>query len=114
MAADAQSIAADANAWIDVLHVVDEDAADRRRDEAAELVEDIYRRIARPETTTTWVLEAPDMVEAIAEQSRYYELTILGAPTKSRLRQFVSGSTNRSVRANARSVVLSARSASPK
>ena len=110
LAADiATRIAADSDAWIDVLHVIDEDVPEHRRDRAEALVEDIYHRIARPETTTTRVIEAVDASEALIEQSRYYGLTILGAPTKGRLRQFVFGSTNKSVRAGAESVVLSAR-----
>jgi len=110
LAADiATSIAADSDVWIDILHVIDEDASDRQREQAETLVEDIYHRIARPETTTTWVLEAANPAEAIIEQSHYYGLTVIGAPTKSRLRQFIFGSTNGTVRADADSVVLSAR-----
>ncbi|MFB6205627.1 MAG: universal stress protein [Haloglomus sp.] len=110
LAADvATTIATDCNAWIDILHVVDEDASPHRRERAETLVDDVYHRIARPESTTTWVHEATDTVEAIVEQSRYYGLTIIGAPTKGRLRQFIFGSTNTSVRKNAASVVLSVR-----
>lgn len=110
LAADvAASIASDCAAWIDVLHVVEEDAPDRRRKRTRDLVDDVRRRIDRPETTTTWVLEATDVAEAIIEQSQYYGLTIIGAPTKGRLRKFIFGSTNRSVRARAGSVVLSTR-----
>lgn len=110
IAADvASSIAADCDAWVDVLHVVDEDAPEHRRERAEALVEEISHRVDRPETTTTWLLEAPDTVEAIIEQSRYYDLTILGAPTKGRLRRLIFGSTTAAVRANAESVVLSAR-----
>jgi nucleotide-binding universal stress UspA family protein len=115
LAADvAAAVAADRDAWIDVLHVVDEDAADGQRGRAEDLVEEVARRIDRPETTTTWVLEATDTVDAIVEQSRYYDLTILGAPTKGRLRQLIFGSTNGFVRANAESVVLSARNNAPR
>ncbi|WP_255152949.1 universal stress protein [Halorarius halobius] len=110
LAADvATSIAADYDAWIDILHVIDEEASDHQRERAETLVEDIYHRIARPETTATWVLEAPDTAEAIIDQSRYYGLSVIGAPTKSRLRRFIFGSTNATVRADADSVVLSAR-----
>jgi len=109
LAADlARTVADDCDAWIDVLHVVDEAASERRRDAAAELVDDVARRIDRPETAT-WVLEADDVAEAIIEQSLYYGLTIIGAPTRGRLRRFIFGSTNHSVRANAGSVVLSVR-----
>ena len=105
----ATCIAADCGAWIDVLHVVETDATGRERETAEGIVDDAYHRTARPETTTTWVLEADDAAEAIVEQSRYYGLTIVGAPTTGRLRRFIHGSTNRSVRENAGSVVLSAR-----
>ncbi|WP_251328589.1 universal stress protein [Haloplanus pelagicus] len=110
VAADlARAIAADCGAWIDVLHIVDEDASRRRREAANDLVDDVYRRIGRPETTTKWVLAADGVTEAIIEQSRYYGLTVVGAPTKGRLRQFIFGSTTHSVRTNAGSVVLSVR-----
>lgn len=122
-------IAADCDAWIDVLHVVEEDAEDAEdagdaekegkegveecaehgRTRAEAYVEAAYRRIGRPDKTTTWVLEARDVASTIIEQSAYYGLTVVGAPTKGRLRRFISGSTNRSIRNNARSVVLSAR-----
>lgn len=110
LAADVTAaIAAASNAWIDVLHVIDEDAPAHRRDRAEALVEDVSHRIARPETTTTRVLAAADATEAIIEQSRYYRLTVVGAPTKGRLRRFIFGSTNQSVRTGAESVVLSTR-----
>jgi nucleotide-binding universal stress UspA family protein len=106
----AQRIAANCDAWIDILHVVDEEASDHQREIVDAYMEAAYRRIARPETTTTWVLEAADATDAIIDQSAYYGLTIIGAPTKGRLRQFVSGSTNRSIRQHAQSLILSARS----
>lgn len=105
----ARQIGADCDAWVDILHVVDEDAPDHRRRQAETYVEGAFHRIDRYETTSTWILEADDVASAIIEQSAYYGLTIVGAPTKGRLRRFISGSTNRSIRNNARSVVLSAR-----
>lgn len=105
----ASRVAADCDAWVDVLHVVEEDAPERRRRAAQAYVDAAARRIGCPETTSTWVLEAPAPAAAIARQSRYYGLTVVGAPTSGRLRRFVHGSTNRSVRASANSVVLSAR-----
>jgi nucleotide-binding universal stress UspA family protein len=105
----ARRIAVDFDAWVDVLHVVDEDPPDHRRRRAEAHVEAACERIGRPESTTTWILEAADVAEAIIEQSGYYGLTVVGAPTKGRLRQFIAGSTNRTIRDNARSVVVSAR-----
>ncbi|MFC4552703.1 MULTISPECIES: universal stress protein [Halorussus] len=104
----ARRVAADCDAWVDVLRVVEENASERERREAEELVESAYRRLDRPESTSKWILEAEDATEAIVEQSAYYGLTVIGAPTKGRLRRFVSGSTSRTVRDNAESVVLSA------
>ncbi|WP_158059568.1 universal stress protein [Halorussus halophilus] len=110
LAADiAQTIASQFDAWIDILHVVDEDPSNEERRRASEFVEAAYQRIARPETTTTWILEAEETTDAIVEQSTYYDLTVLGAPTIGPLRRFVYGSTNQSIRADAESVVLSAR-----
>ncbi len=105
----AARVAADCDAWIDVLHVVDEDAPARTRERAEARVEEAVQRIGRPDSTTPWVLEADDVAGAIVEQSAYYAVTVVGAPTSSRLRQLVFGSTNRTIRSGARSVVLSAR-----
>lgn len=105
----ARRVAADCDAWIDVLHVLPPDAPWSRRERAREVVNAACRRIDRPATTSPWLLEAEDVADTIVEQSRYYELTVVGAPTKGRLRRLVFGSTERSVAANARSVVLSAR-----
>ena len=110
LAADiAQTVAAQFDAWVDVLHVVDENPSSDEKRRSEEFMEAAYQRIARPETTTTWILEAEDTTEAIVEQSKYYDLTVLGAPTIGPLRRFVYGSTNRSIRADAESVVLSVR-----
>lgn len=105
----AARVAADCGAWIDVLHVVREDARDPASERADARVEEAAQRIGRPDSTTTWVLEAEDVAGAIVEQSAYYGLTVVGAPTSGRLRQLVLGSTNRAIRSGARSVVISAR-----
>lgn len=105
----AQRIAVDCGAWIDILHIIDEDAPDHQRRQAETYVKAAYQRIARPESTSTWILEATDVAEAIIEQSAYYGLTVIGAPTKGRLRRLISGSTNQAIRDDARSVILSAR-----
>lgn len=104
-----RGIAADTDAWVDVLHVVSPRATDRQRDRAAECVDTICDRIGRPDRTTTWVLESRSPADAIVEQSEYYGLTVLGAPTKGRLRELVAGSTSRTVRHGARSPVVSVR-----
>ena len=104
-----RGIAADTDAWVDILHIVPPRATDRRRERATECVDTIYDRIGRPDRTTTWVLEGESPADAIVEQSEYYGLTVLGAPTKGRLREFIAGSTSRTVRHGARSAVVSVR-----
>ena len=111
LATDVARWLAEANgAWIDVLHVVEENPSPSRRELAERYVETACQRISRPETPTSWVLEAGDVADAIIEQSKYYGLTVVGAPTTGRLRRFVSGSTNRTVRSEAHSLVLTGRS----
>lgn len=105
----AARLAAAADAWIDILHVVPDEASETERKMARSYVNAAYNRIARPETTSTWIFDAADPIDAIIEQSRYYLTTVIGAPTKGRLRRFVSGSKNKTIRSNAQSVVLSAR-----
>jgi nucleotide-binding universal stress UspA family protein len=105
----ARRIAADTDAWIDVLHIVPPHAPDRRQERAREHVEAATDRIGRPDRTATWVFEARCLADAIVEQSEYYGLTVLGAPTKGRLREFIAGSTSRTVRHGARSAVISVR-----
>lgn len=110
LAADvAQRIAEVNDAWIDVLHIVKREPDESQHEQAGKYVETVCQRISRPETTTPWVLEADDVTETIIEQSQYYTLTVLGAPTTGRLRQFVFGSKSQTIRKNAQSVVLSVR-----
>lgn len=105
----AGAIAADRDAWIDLVHVIDNDASESEREHAQSLLSEAARRIRRPATTTLRVLEGEEVAETIIEQSRCYDLTVLGAPTKHRLRRLFDDSTNRSVRKAAGSLVLSAR-----
>lgn len=106
----AQRIAIDCNAWIDILHIIDNDVSERHRQRVESSVEAAYQRIARPEATTTWILEAGDIAETIIEKSSSYELTIIGAPTKGRLRQFLFGSTSKIICNKSQSMVLSIQS----
>lgn len=103
----ARRIATATGAWVDVLHVVETDASERRHERANAYVDAAERRLGLPEQTSSWILEASDPIDAITRQSDYYPLTILGAPTTGRLQRFVAGSTNESIRSNADSVVLS-------
>lgn len=110
LAATVAGAVADArDAWVEVLHVLDSDATDDERADAEQFVETVRDRLPDPEHASTWVLDAPDVADAIVEQSTYYDLTVLGAPRRSRLRRLVSGSTTGAVRSGAESAVVTAR-----
>ena len=105
----AGTIAREIGAWVDILHVISPDANDRERRAATERTETAAERIDLPERASTWVLEESDTAEAIVDQSAYYGLTVIGAPTAGPLHRFVYGSTSQSIRHAADSVVIAAR-----
>lgn len=97
----ARDLAAAEGAWVDVFHVVSPDADEWRRCRGRRLIGTAIDRFDDRETVDEWLYEADDVVDALVEQSRYYDLTIIGAPRKSRLRRFVSRSTVSDVRRSA-------------
>jgi len=105
----ARRVAEGADAWIDAFHVVRPDAPPARRERAEAIVDAARDRLGSLEDVDTWVYEADDPAAAVVEQSEYYDLTVLGAPTGGRLHRFVFGSTPENVRAEARSLVLMGR-----
>lgn len=109
MAVDiAGCIASDMGAWVDVLHVVDRAPGGHTR-EGERYVATARERLADLERVDTWTLEADDVAEAIIEQSHYYDMTIIGAPSKGRLQQFIFGSTTNEIRTEAGNTVLMVR-----
>lgn len=96
-------------AWVDVYHVVDPDASPEARRRAEEYVQSCADRLGDFERVDAWVQEAPDVSEAIIEQTGYYDLTVLGSPTKGRLRRFLFGSTTDDVQTDARNTVVTVR-----
>lgn len=97
----ASDLAAAEGAWVDVVHVVPPDADDWRRTCGRQFIGTAMDRFGDRDQVDEWLHEAEDVVDALVEQSRYYDLTVLGAPAKSRLRRFVSGSTVWDVRRGA-------------
>ncbi|ERH05886.1 MAG: universal stress protein UspA related nucleotide-binding protein [Halonotius sp. J07HN4] len=61
----------------------------------------------------TWLYEADSAADAIIEQSTYYDLTVMGAPTVGPLERFVFGSTSTYVQQDADSSVVVAHAHSP-
>ncbi|GAA0199719.1 hypothetical protein GCM10009000_012220 [Halobacterium noricense] len=93
-------------AWVELLHVIETGADERRRDDAEEYVSAARDRLGEFDDFDTWVLEADDATDAIIEQSKYYDMTVMGAPQKGRLREFVFGSTIGEVRSSAHNTVV--------
>lgn len=108
----AAAMAEQLEAYVDILHVLPPDASEEERRAAEERTEVAVERIGRPETANPWLLESKDPARTIVEQSAYYGLTVIGAPTAGLLHRFVYGSTSRSIRDRAESVVLAARTPS--
>jgi nucleotide-binding universal stress UspA family protein len=94
------------DAWIELLHVIPEDAGADRVADAEQYLTTERERIDSHENVDTWVYESDDVAATIIEQSTYYDVTVLGAPQKGRLRQFVSGATTADVERDAENTVL--------
>lgn len=105
----ATRIANSLDAWIDVLHVLPEEADEALLESAESHLAEATNRIGRPDTVNPWLLRSDDPADTIIEQSAYYGLTVIGAPTSSRLTRFVHGSTSQEIREEAESVVIAAR-----
>ena len=94
------------DAAVDLFHVVDgDDPAARDRGEA---ILAAAREAVSEEAVDvdTWLYEAPNAPDAITEQSQYYDLTVMGAPTDGPLERFVFGSTSKQVQREADSPVI--------
>lgn len=103
----ARCLAEKHGAWVELLHVVPETGDERVLADAEGYVTAANERLDEFEGVDEWILEADDAAEAIIDQSQYYDVTVLGAPQKHRLHEFVFGSTTEDVRSSAYSTVIS-------
>lgn len=111
MAVDvAKAIATENDAWIEFFHVIDPHGDEEERQLGEQYIEAATDRLGDFENVDTWIYEAPDIAEAIIEQTQYYSLTILGAPQKGRLKRFLFGSKTETISERAKSTVLTVRS----
>lgn len=106
----AARLAGRCDAWIDLLHVLPADADENEIETTEARLDAIAEDIDATESVTPWVLTAEDAAATIVEQSGYYGLTVIGAPTSGRLRRFLYGSTSEAIREEARSPVIAVRS----
>lgn len=105
----ARAFAAATGAWIDLLHVVPAGATEADRDVGRAVLAEASERLSSFDRADTWSLEADagtDVADVLVRQARYYDAVVVGAPTKSRLLRFVSGSTTESVTEDAQVPVV--------
>jgi Universal stress protein family. len=108
----AQAIAAANDAAVDLFHVVEADGtANRERGE--QILATAATALGEFDNVDTWLYEADSAADAIIEQSTYYDLTVMGAPTVGPLERFVFGSTSTYVQQDADSSVVVAHAHSP-
>lgn len=100
---------AEANdAPIELIHVTEGEPGSKTVDDAQELLDTGHQALSTGATVDTRVIEGDD-VDVIIEESGYHDVTIIGAPTKGRLKRFVFGSTANEVRENAQNTVAMVR-----
>ncbi|WP_363466480.1 universal stress protein [Halogeometricum borinquense] len=95
------------DAWIDFFHVVDNDES---RSETDALFEYCTNHLGDFDEFDTWRYEGWSPAQAIVDQSSYYDATVIAAPQKSRLREFVDGSTTEVVQSLCENTVVTVRS----
>lgn len=89
----AEAIARASGCWIELFHVVGEDAGEAERGDADALLDAYEHRLGDDVDVDHHVVEAADPAEEIIEHASYHDVTVLGAPEKGRLRRFLFGST---------------------
>ncbi|MHB9285681.1 universal stress protein [Halobacteriales archaeon Cl-PHB] len=97
----AGAIARAYDCWLELFHVIPEDAPEATERDAEGLLDAYAYRLAEDVEADYHVLRAPDPATAISEHAGYHSLTILGAPEKGKLRRLLFGSTTDEVTRNA-------------
>lgn len=103
----ARALALDADATVDVVHFLGEDAADERNEgeNIIEAAEHVLSGVKRIETA----VESTDKVaETIIARSDEYDVTVLGSPTSGLLEQFVFGTVPDAVNQRTENAVVMA------
>lgn len=102
----AAALARGFDASLDVLHVIEPGASPERREQGERYLAAAVERLEDSDQYETRLVEANDIADTIIEESAAYDLTIMGAPRKGRLRRFIRGSTTPHVENGAETAVL--------
>jgi nucleotide-binding universal stress UspA family protein len=105
----AGALARATGAWVELLHVSADPDAEAAVTRAQDLFTDGRSQVPPAVDVDTWHLEADDVLAALSEQSRHYDVTVVGSPQKGRIQQFLFGSTAGDISSRAENTVLTAR-----
>jgi nucleotide-binding universal stress UspA family protein len=105
----ARALAESTDAWVDLFHVVEEGETESDVDDLFEYCSDRLLGFANFDTWR-YEEEGESPAQAIVEQSSYYDATVVGAPQKGRIREFVDGSTTELVQSLCENTVITVRS----
>ena len=99
----ARTLAEEADAWIDLFHVASaavtasDPEAETKHAEGDRLLDAAADRLDGFERADRWLVESYTPADAIVEQSAYYDVVIVGAPTTGTIGRFVFGCTTDAV-----------------
>jgi nucleotide-binding universal stress UspA family protein len=102
----ARTIGESHDAWLDLFHVEDDDP----QAETDALFDYCADHLGDFDAFDTWQYEGWSPAQAIVEQSSYYDATVIAAPRKGRVREFVDGSTTEVVQSLCENSVVTVRS----
>ncbi|UPW00938.1 amino acid permease [Halorussus gelatinilyticus] len=105
----ARAIARTTGADVDVMHVVEPNADDQRREEAQNTVESTTAILEGVDGTNTSIVEGDDIATTVVEESDAYDLTVVGATREGLLKQFVFGAVPEQIGWEAKSTVIMAK-----
>lgn len=104
----ARVLARASDAHIDVVHFLEENPSTDGRDEPTEVLR-AAENVLGDLTHESELVRAESVPEAIVTRSNEYDLTVLGAPTKGLLTQFIFGTVPDSVNQRAENAVVMAK-----
>ncbi len=102
----AGALATASDAWVEFLHVR---TGDEFPDERGERILAAAKERLPDVETDGRILDGDDAAEAIAAETEYYDVTVIGAPRKGRVARFVLGSTTTDIRGQAENTVVTVR-----
>lgn len=100
----AEAIARAYDCWMELFHVLPEEATEHDEADADKLLDVYESRLDDDVEVDHHVIRAADPADEIIEHSGYHGMTILGAPEKGKLRRFLFGSTTDDVNQDVGSV----------